>query len=528
MGRIPFRRRPAFRVLIFSISLAAIYLYLVIWQGLVEATFAGIVFDLILLILLFQLFLFYFAQFTLPLHDLHDRWRIRARLMLHARNAHGPAIFVKNGRKVERPGEAAKSGPGLLWIDSASAVMTRSGAGLKQVLGPGIHFIDAGERVDTAFSLHTQTYSIGPATDEPIFEKLRDGASDDEQKAFAALQAKRMAVSARTRDGHEVVPVIRTVFKLDAMPARAGMPGSRFGFAREAVERAARGEGISPASGSEPSQHVAWNQLPGLIAVDLWREYLGKFTLDELFSPSFPGLPEILQPEEPVPSSSMPETPLIVRRNFPARLLRRINHSLDMWLTAQGIDAVPRAGGQFASRPPAGMKWTGTGTCNALELVGAMMRARMMQAIVPILDECGRLIRGHILSEEHKRLRERGLSILDVTIEGLRFDPSVEDQIVQQWNTTWLANAEKDRRHVEQLEMLAEQAGRQDALLAHAGVLGQAILMEQPKTIGAAVKTLLRATQNEIRTDERLYGRAAEEADSISQVLKWTESSEDE
>ena len=90
--------------------------------------------------------------------------RVFGRLLLRARNAQGAAIFVQNGRKVERRGEGGHVGPGLLWIDTASAAITRAGTSPKRVLGPGIHFLSAGEHVDATFSLHAQTYSMGPGS----------------------------------------------------------------------------------------------------------------------------------------------------------------------------------------------------------------------------------------------------------------------------------------------------------------------------------------------------------------------------
>src|SRR5512137_1021462 len=102
MDQVPAYRKPLFRALALAIVLAALYLYLIIWQGGVSANIWGIVFDAILLLAFFQACLFFYAQFTLPVRTLRDRVRIRSRLLLHARHAHGPAIFVRNGRAVQR------------------------------------------------------------------------------------------------------------------------------------------------------------------------------------------------------------------------------------------------------------------------------------------------------------------------------------------------------------------------------------------------------------------------------------------
>ena len=160
----------------------------------------------------------------------------------------------------------------------------------------------------------------------------------------------------------------------------------------------------------------------------------------------------------------------------------------------------------------------------ALQVIARMVRARMVQRAVPILDEAGRYSRGHMLSEEFKRLRERGIRILDVTLSGFRFAPAVEEQIVRQWRTSWLETAAGEREHVQQLEVLAAEAGRQRALLEHARTLTKALRAEPTASVQAALKTLLLAAHGEILTDERLHGRGTEVLAEISGLAKWVES----
>ena len=524
MSPIPFRQQPAFRAVIFAVVLAATWAYDFFLGDGWSASLAASGLDIALLSLLLLGCLLFYAQFVLPVRTLQDRLRIWGRMLLHARNAHGPTIFVENGRKVERRGESSRSGPGLLWIDTASAAMTRSEAGPKRVLGPGIHFTGSGERIDATFSLHAQTCSIGPAQDEPIFGKLAESADEEGRRRFASMQAKRQAVSGLTRDGNEAVPEIRVVFRLDGYTAPPGRPGSRFGFLQESVERAARSEGVNVDPVSARRLHVAWNQLPGLIAVDLWREYLAKFTLDELFSARFAAIPDVLQPEEAVPPSAFPATPLVIRRTWTARLLWRLNNSLERQLQASLNPDEERADTSYPHKPSVEARQIQGREYTALQIIAHMVKARMTQAAVPILDECGRCLKGHVLSEEFKRLRERGLRILDVTLGGYRFDPAVEDQIVQQWRTAWLSNATNERAHVEQLEVLASEAGKQKAILEHARILARALRSEPAGAIPTALRTLLQASQNEILTDERLHGRGSTESNSLSELSKWTES----
>jgi len=157
-----------------------------------------------------------------------------------------------------------------------------------------------------------------------------------------------------------------------------------------------------------------------------------------------------------------------------------------------------------------------------------MVKCRMTQASVAILDDSGRYRKSHAPSEEFRRLRERGLRILDVTLGGYRFDPAVEGQIVQQWRSAWLANASSERDHVEQLEVLAVESGRQRALLEHAAVLGKALQAAPVASVPAALKTLVQASHTEILTDERLHGRGSTELNSLAELAKWLDTPGDD
>jgi hypothetical protein len=528
MSPVPFRHQPASRAVVLGVLLAATWIYDYVRGDDGRGSIAAAGLDLLLLGLLGLASLLVAAQFCLPVKTLPNRLRLAGRLWLHAWGAHGPVVFVQNGRRVERRGEDNQAGPGLLWVDTASTVVTRKEAGPRRVLDPGIHFTERREHIEQTFSLHTQECTIGPGQDDPIFKKPADGAGEEERARFEAAQVLRRAVSGLTRDGNEVIPEIRVTFRLHGQPAAPGQPGSRFGFSSDAVERASRSEGMNVDPVTARRVQVAWNQLPGLIAVDLWREYLAKFTLDDLFTARFEPVPEVLQPEEPARlSEPVPEPPLSPAGRM-ARLVWRLNNDLQRTTAAteghdeRGTESEPTSGswGQHRRMMP-GRQYT------ALQVIGYMVRARMTQAAIPILDECGRYASGHLLSEEFKRLRERGLRILDVTISGCRFAPAVEDQIVRQWRTAWLETAAGERVHVEQLEVLAAEAGRQRALVDHARSLGRAVLAEPGSSVPAALKALLLASHGEILTDERLHGRGSAELLAIAGLAKWLESPND-
>jgi hypothetical protein len=523
MNQIPFRHRPAFRSAVLAVVLLGIFAYYVFFKGGIWVNVAGILLDLSLLAFLYQACIFFYAQFILPTRTLEERTRIADRLRLHASGGHGPAIFIKNGRKVERVGESERPGPGLLWIDTASAVVTRTLVTFKQVLGPGVHFIDANERIASVISLHPQTLSIGARPLDDPFEPLRDNASDDQRRQHQEMTARCMAVRGTTRDGIEVIPTISVSFKINAMPAGDGEKGSRFGFNAEAVERAARGEGINPNSSTEEKRRVAWNQLPGLMAAELWREYLSKYTLTELFEPGLKPLPPVRQPEAHLPTVALEPKPLVLSRGFPTRWLRAFNNGWERELDALMPPEDPPASqeelpvSQPAASPFAQQNLT------ALQVINQMIKARLSQAIVIKLDDCGRLTEAQQISDEYKKLDERGIIVLSASVTALRFTPTVERQLLSRWKTSWLSNAMKDQERIERLDLAYKEEGRHKALLDHALALAEAINRENPSNVPAAIKALIQATEAEIRGNDTLLSDAAGELESLQALEKWLE-----
>lgn len=523
MDEVPFYEKPWFTSVFLVIVLVGIYGYEV-WQGGIENNLLSIAFDVVLLVLLFQVCAFFYAQFILPIHRLGDRKKIVNRLWLHVGKVHGPAIFVKNGRLVERAGESEKKGYGVLWLDTASAVVTRTPTAFKNILPPGVHFTGKDEKIATIISLHTQTHRIGPLEGEDPFEKLKENAKDEEKKKHEEIQARRMAVSAITRDGIEVVPNISVTFKIDAKPAKVAEKGSRFGFDKDAVEKAARGEGINAASKSDELKRVAWNQLPALIAADLWREYLSKFTLNELFSPALDPLPDVPQPDA---SASKPEPVNVaapIKYGFFSNMLKSINNSIERRLpnsesTKEQLPVQTTEKPALSKRPDAKPQ-------TALQVINQMMKARLTQANSAKLDESGRLVEGFETSREYKTLKDRGLVVLSVSVGGLRFAPAIETQLIQQWNTSWLANAKADRSRIERLGLVYAENGRQKALQDHALTLSQNVLKERPRNIVAALKALLEKTQSEIKLNDQLLRRTTNEVDNLDDIINWMESKE--
>jgi hypothetical protein len=507
-----------------GLILLGLYGYLILSRGGLFGNLFSIGVDAILFLLLFLLWMGFYAQFVLPVNNWRDRTRIVDRLWSHLARSSGPAIFIENGRAHERPGEAERRGPGVLWLDSASAAVIRTAVAYKRPIGPGVHFTERGEYLAGVVDLHTQIHTLSLKEGDNPFAKLEENASPEARRRYEEARSRWMAVRGLTRDGIEIVPNITVVFKIDAPPAERGEPGSHFGYDPEAVERAIRGEGINASAADETSRRVAWNQLPALIAADLWREYLSKFTLNQLFEAGQPPLPDVHQPDFAPFEPEAPAQPPPAPRGAVARLLHFFNERMRRRL--ERIEAAGRPAPVPAAAPDSGPPRKPPHDLppqTALQIITQMAKQRMTQAVVPVLDESGRLTEGLLPSDEYKKLKERGLAILSVGISNMRFAPAIENQIVQQWSGNWLANARADQEQIERLNVFYDEEGRQEALHEHALALSRSLAKAEPAGIRAAVKTLLERTQAAIRGDDRLHRRAGNEAEALEQIVKWVE-----
>ena len=544
MEDAPFYKRPWFYIASWLAILLVVYGWQIYRLGGIQAGLVDIFIDLVFIFpaLLF-FWIAFFAQFVLPVRTFKDRQKIFSRLLTDLLGGHGPALFIENGVIKEHSGERMKSGPGVLWLDSASAAVTRSAVAIRQTMGPGVHFMERGEYIAGTVDLHIQSQSVGPKESDKPFDKKSDSQTDEE---FHQIQDRRKQVSALTRDGIEVIPNVSVSFRVDTGFPREGQPGSRFGYRtgvtkkakaeeekdKEAIRKAILGEGINPnMQANSPRHRVAWNQLPAALAVDLWREYAAKFTLDELFAPeqSLPATP----PQSPQPTEEeidLLSQPLRVgarRENVQDGfivMLREMNKLMDRmikWL--EGTNKENRAPRSIPASstplPPGGELQKKT----ALQVINEMVKARLTQPEVDILDDQGVRGEGTIPSPEFKLLQERGLRILSANIGSLRLNPVIEDTIINRWSATWLSNAKAEKEQIDRRKNIIELAGQEKAIRQYADLLSHDLIQRKPVGVKDTLKTLLLRTRTIIYKNDQLRKRMIHSQDDLEEILKWIE-----
>jgi len=531
-----FYRRPWVYTFGWALLMGIIYLWQVRRMGGFMLSLVYIFIDGFLFVVGLLLWLAFFAQFVLPVRSFADRQKIFERLLGYISGWRGPAIFIRDGVPIERQGEEKRTGPGVLWLDSASAAVTRTPTAFKQTLGPGVHFTDYKESLAGVLDLHKQVQKLGPPEGEDPFARKGDGQSQD--------------VSAWTRDGVEVVPTLSVVFQIDAFPALGIAPGSHFadltpysgenekGVPKNVnpednpIFKAIAGEGVNPRALSEDGRQVKWNQLPARIAVDLWREYLAKFTLKQLFEAGQEPLPS-----EPVDLNAGTRALYQPASHLSSGGLAGMLHEFNSALARMADDCETRGKKPIPTRREIPRTKNLTTTTNgpqlltALQVINQMILARMTQRLVVELDDQGQQRKNRqgnneqvfVHSKEYDILKGRGLRIHAVTVSNLNLNPTIEQGLVNQWKATWLQNAMAEKAQIDRLRSYAEIKAQVDGKLEYALSIGKCLEEEEPPDIKATVQTLLLRSRNELVKNDRFHRRASLEREALEEIIQWIE-----
>lgn len=553
MDETPFYKRPGFYIAGWLAFLLLVYGAQIYRMGGVRANLYTVLLDLFCIFPLFLLlWMAFFSQFVLPVKTLADRQKIFERLLSHLTGGHGPALFIRNGEIIKREGEEKLKGPGVLWLDSASAAVTRTPVSIRQIVGPGVHFTNTNEYVEPTgvIDLHVQTQKLGPREGDRPFDEKRD---DQSKESYQEVQNRRKQVTALTRDGIEVIPDISVTFRVNTGFPAEGAPGSRFGYRtgntraakrmeardQEAIRRAILGEGINPNIDPESSLHrVAWNRLPAMLAVDLWREYTAKFTLDELFKASQEVLPVSIPPSQSMEEEIDPNSqPLQFNPNqrrtegMMVGMLREMNRLMDRAIRSLEREDTARPAAPStppsASAFPTGLQ--GPISKTAFQVINDMVLARLTQPVVQVLDDTGRRTGELEESKEFVLLENRGLKVQGVSISNIRLNPKLEEQLIQQWSSNWLRTAKAESEQLDRKRNVLETTSQEQANVQYAKLISREIdeLARRGKPgIKELLKALLLRSRAMIRSGEhsdQLRRRMTMELQEIEDIIQWLE-----
>lgn len=228
---------------------------------------------------------YFFSQFVLPVQTQHDRQEIYARVSAFD-GKRGPTLFVKNGRLIKHEGEMKKKGPGVIVLDTASAVVLQTDTEIIGAAGPGIRFTRGKETItrEEGVDLRAQWQFIGPLAGDQSFLNL--ASSSPAQKEGDAQSRRYQQTVGLTRDGFEISPTISIKFRIKQLPEKPASESgvsSQYGYNAQAVLNAIVREVIELGAADNKRVRMEWHRLPAHLVVNLWREYVRKFKLEDLF-----------------------------------------------------------------------------------------------------------------------------------------------------------------------------------------------------------------------------------------------------
>jgi regulator of protease activity HflC (stomatin/prohibitin superfamily) len=209
------------------------------------------------------------------------------------------------------------------------------------------------------------------------------------------------------------------------------------------------------------------------MAADLWREYLGKFRLSELF--------EI--------GAGRTET-----------TVQFINDMIKKRLSKQYVEVVD-AFGKVKIDPRKEKEHA------------ILLKNKQMDAAAKLQEM--------MESTEYKTLTGMGLEVTSVTIKRLIFSPDIEERLVNQWTTMWQKNAMKERDQVERERKLAEAGGQEDALREFALEASREISQGRARNRANALEKLVHATFRAVQRNSDLLKRINTEQRELMEIVSW-------
>ena len=245
-----------------------------------------------------RLFVLFFSQFLLPVQTASERMTVYQLFLRFLSGGHGPLIFIRDGKMISHHGEEEKKGPGVLLVNSNSAVVVGG-----KVYGPGIVFTQR-RPISAVFDLRKQVRSVPKiravtrdgieietnvsvqfsisAPPEVIYLTLIEGVV-----RILKLDNRTDEVLGFKRDDFEYdeqLEINRTIRKLEEQNFD-GVPFADLDkyvttrFVADRIQSVFNNQPRRPSDGEK----IDWRELPLTIAVEEFRNTIVRYPFDQLF-----------------------------------------------------------------------------------------------------------------------------------------------------------------------------------------------------------------------------------------------------
>ncbi len=161
---------------------------------------------------------------------------------------------------------------------------------------------------------------------------------------------------------------------------------------------------------------------------------------------------------------------------------------------------------------------------SGLQTIEDMINKRVRQHHVVGLDDTGIPTGEWLASPEYKQLQSRGLEIREVRIHNVLFEPSIEEQTIQQWSAEWMNIAKQEERYLNEKESLIETAARDEAGKKFArivsGKFGGKVTMPQQNPF-KTLQLLIQPLKDFILTESNANRDMEKELRKLDEIWKW-------
>lgn len=160
-----------------------------------------------------------------------------------------------------------------------------------------------------------------------------------------------------------------------------------------------------------------------------------------------------------------------------------------------------------------------------IELINNVLRQRMTRPTAPqiaINPNGDYILTLPNTSREYFMLKRRGIQVTVATVLNLRFEDSIENTLVQNWASTWLARSRADREQRLQIH-LTSNAGAQSTALYNFARSTSLPLTQAPLPLNAnqILTNLLQGTGTLITSSPALLNIAEDERQAVADIFEW-------
>jgi hypothetical protein len=160
---------------------------------------------------------------------------------------------------------------------------------------------------------------------------------------------------------------------------------------------------------------------------------------------------------------------------------------------------------------------------SGLQTIEDMINKRMQEISVEELGDTGLKTGGLTPSSEAQHLYDRGIQVEKIKIHCIYCESSLEERIIQAWETNWLSSARKEQKQLEEWDALVETSAREEALKLFAH-LSSKPFSAKTKLSGNPFITLQLLFQNlekTIVTEHNVNSQLDEELRKMEEFSKW-------